>query len=43
LSDFDLTSEQELELAEAIKETYYSENLVSHEEALKELSKWLNK
>ena len=39
-SDFALTSEQELELAEAIEETYHEENLVSHEVALKELSRW---
>ena len=37
-----LTPEQEAELAEAIEETYHEENLISHEEALKELSQWLN-
>lgn len=42
-SDFALTPEQELELAEAIEETYHEENLVSHEVALKELSRWLKK
>jgi enolase len=41
--DFALTSEQEKELAEAIEETYLEENLVSHEDALKELSRWLKK
>ena len=42
-SDFALTPEQEAELAEAIEETYHEENLVSHETALKELSRWLKK
>jgi hypothetical protein len=41
--DFVLTSEQEKELAEAIEETYHEENLVSHADALKELSRWLKK
>lgn len=40
---YNLTPEQESELAEAIEETYHEENLVSHETALKELSKWLKK
>ena len=43
IDDFILTPEQELELAEAIEETYHAENLVSHEEALKELSRWWKK
>ncbi len=42
-NDFALTAEQEQELAEAIEETYHEENLVSHENALKELSRWLKK
>jgi hypothetical protein len=42
-NDFALTAEQEKELAEAIEETYHEENLVSHEDALKELSRWLKK
>jgi hypothetical protein len=42
-NDFALTSEQEKELAAAIEETYHEENLVSHEDALKELSRWLKK
>ena len=37
-----LTVEQEIELAEAIEETYHEENLIPHEEALKELSRWIN-
>jgi hypothetical protein len=41
--DFALTSEQEKELEEAVAETYHEENLVSHEDALKELSRWLKK
>ncbi len=40
---YKLTPEQEIELADAIEETYHAENLVSHEEALKELSRWLPK
>jgi hypothetical protein len=40
---YSLTAEQEAELMEAIEETYHEENLVSHEEALKVLSKWLPK
>ena len=40
---YKLTPEQELELANAIEETYHAENLISHEEALKELSRWLTK
>ena len=42
-SDYALTAEQELELTKAIEETYHEENLVSHEAALNELSKWLKK
>jgi hypothetical protein len=42
-NDFVLTAAQENELAEAIEETYHEENLVSHEDALKELSRWLKK
>ena len=42
-NDFALTAEQEQELAEAIEETYHEENLVSHEDALKKLSRWLKK
>jgi hypothetical protein len=42
-NDFVLTDAQENELAEAIEETYHEENLVSHEDALKELSRWLKK
>lgn len=42
-SDFALTPEQEIELAEAIEETYHEENLMSHEDALKQLSRWLKK
>jgi hypothetical protein len=42
-SYFELTSEQELELTEAIEETYHKENLMSHEDALKGLSRWLKK
>jgi hypothetical protein len=42
-NDFALTVEQEKELAEAIEETYHEENLVSHEDALKGLSRWLKK
>jgi hypothetical protein len=38
-----LTPEQEAELAIAIEETYHEENLISHEEALNELSRWLPK
>lgn len=38
-----LSLEQEAELAEAIEETYHEENLISHEEALNELSRWLPK
>ena len=37
-----LTPEQEVELEKAIEETYHEENLISHEEALKELSRWIN-
>ena len=36
------TPEQEVELEKAIEETYHEENLISHEEALKELSRWIN-
>lgn len=36
-----LSPEQELELAEAIEETYHAENLISHEEALQKLSPWV--
>ena len=42
-NDFALTADQEKELAEAIEETYHEENLVSHKDALKELSRWLKK
>lgn len=42
-AEYILTPEQESELAEAIEETYHEENLVSHETALNELSKWLKK
>ena len=42
-SDYFLTAEQELELTKAIEETYHEENLVSHEVALNELSRWLKK
>lgn len=42
-NDFALTAVQEQELAKAIEETYHEENLVSHEDALKELSRWLKK
>jgi|GEM_PF-970117 len=42
-SEYILTAEQEVELAKAIEETYHEENLVSHEVALKELSRWLKK
>ena len=38
---YTLSPEQEAELAEAIEETYHAENLISHEEAMKELSKCL--
>ena len=38
-----LTPEQEIELAQAIEETYHEENLITHDEALKELSRWLPK
>lgn len=38
-----LSPEQELELAEAIEETYHAENLISHEEAMQKLSRWLPK
>lgn len=38
-----LTAEQEIELAIAIEETYHEENLISHEEALNQLSRWLPK
>ena len=38
-----LTREQEAELAMAIEETYHEENLISHEEVLNELSRWLPK
>ena len=38
-----LSPEQEAELAEAIEETYHAENLISHEEAMQKLSKWLPK
>jgi hypothetical protein len=40
--EYVLTTEQEVELKEAIEETYDEENLVSHDEALKVLSKWLS-
>ena len=35
-----LSPEQEAELAEAIEETYHAENLISHEEAMRKLSRW---
>ena len=38
-----LSPEQELELVEAIEETYHAENLISHQEALEKLSRWLPK
>jgi hypothetical protein len=38
-----LTPEQEAELAIAVEETYHEENLISHEEALNQLSRWLTK
>lgn len=38
-AEYLLTPEQEIELAEAIEETYHEENLVSHEMALNELSR----
>ena len=38
-----LTQEQKIELAIAIEETYHEENLISHEEALSQLSRWLSK
>lgn len=40
---YKLTPKQELELADAVEETYHAENLISHEEALQGLSRWLSK
>jgi hypothetical protein len=40
---FNLTLEQQIELEKAIEETYIEDNLTSHEEAMKSLSKWLKK
>lgn len=40
---YNLTPEQEQELEQAIEETYHEENLISHEKALSELSRWLHK
>lgn len=42
-SSYNLTLEQEEELAQAIAETYHEENLISHDQALSELSRWLHK
>ena len=41
--EFNLTLQQEKELEKAIEETYNKDNLMSHEEALKGLSRWLKK
>jgi hypothetical protein len=43
ISDSNLTLEQQKELEKAIAETYIEDNLMSHEEALKALSRWLKK
>ncbi len=40
---YNLTPEQEQELEQAIAETYHEENLISHDQALSELSRWLHK
>jgi uncharacterized protein YkvS len=40
---YNLTFEQEQELEQAIAETYNEENLISHDQALNELSRWLHK
>jgi predicted ATP-dependent protease len=42
-SDFNLTLEQQKELEKAVEETYIEDNLISHEEAMKSLSRWLKK
>lgn len=42
-SAYALNAEQEAELQIAIEETYHKENLITHNEALNELSRWLHK
>ena len=42
-TSYALSPEQELELVEAIEETYHTENLISHKDALEKLARWLPK
>ena len=43
ITSYTLSPQQELELVEAIEETYHAENLISHKEALEKLARWLPK
>ncbi len=40
-SDYNLTAAQEIELDEAIAETYDPTKLISHEDVMKKYAKWL--